>query len=223
MKYVIFAVLNFCVIIKGTAQDSRLEFCLGYGLFSMHTLKVINEEVLSDLPFTAKIIHSFPPSIFYRSAILFRTDSILSIGLNFSYSSTGSRISRKDYSGEYRFDQIISSVSPGVAFRAVISNRKIKIEQYTNVNYSHTRLQIEESLIVGTDPGALNTTYYSTKFFETELGMSCYYSLGSYSFGFFGGYLFCLDFDFGILPRINHSLAGWNGLRFGLFSSYKLY
>ena len=109
----IFPIIALFVItsLAGYSQSLDAGFQLGTGFYSMSGLKSINNEVVRSLQFDSEIVSDFPPYFAYRPFILFNFGSY-KFGIRYTFNSTGSRVSSKDYSGEYRFDMKIRSHSP---------------------------------------------------------------------------------------------------------------
>ena len=108
----IFPIIALFVItsLAGYSQSLDAGFQLGTGFYSMSGLKSINNEVVRSLQFDSEIVSDFPPYFAYRPFILFNFGSY-KFGIRYTFNSTGSRVSSKDYSGEYRFDMKIRSPS----------------------------------------------------------------------------------------------------------------
>jgi hypothetical protein len=202
------------------AQLRKVEVNVGYGIYSMSKLKEMNNSVLTGLPFPAKITNSFPPYLTYRGGLYYRMDSIISVGSFISFSSTGSRISLADYSGEYRFDQAISSITTGLSIKALLFNRKPKIEIYNSFNISYSELIFIEYLEVS-GLKDIKETKIDGSFCSVELGTNCYWNINRFDLGLYGGLVFDIPSNLLIIPNYRPILAGWTGPRIGIYSAYK--
>ena len=108
------------------AQDLRISFQTGYGFYDMSSFTNITKEVYKNLPFESKIISNYPPYNYYQPMIILTNDRF-DIGVLYLFQTTGSKISSKDYSGEYLFDSKINCHSPGIILG-------YKIKEYNKIN-----------------------------------------------------------------------------------------
>jgi hypothetical protein len=95
----------------------------GLAVYFENDLKEINTQVLNASPFDLKIINDFPPTFFYGGYILNRMGKRMYFGPSYTFYTTGSRLGIKDYSGSYRFDQILSAHSLGGQFEVLLHTR----------------------------------------------------------------------------------------------------
>jgi hypothetical protein len=203
------------------SQNFRVEYIPGLGLYSMKDLKNINTELLKQLPFKAALTDNFPPYFYHKVACVFEVDSLISAGIIGAFYTTGSRISRKDYSGEYKFDQTIFSYVPGLTIRFKNYSFKLKFEEYNNLCYSFTQLDLLEQIQIDGDSNTEKSSIKS-QFFEIESGVNISYNLyEKFDIGLSFSYLIDIKSDFGIIKNYNPNLAGWTGFKFGLYTSYR--
>src|SRR4030042_3249631 len=94
------------------AQNINICFQAGYGFYDMSTFSEINKTVLKQLPFEANIVSNYPAYRYYQPMIK-TNKGLYDLGMLYLFQTTGSRISSKDYSGEYRFDAKINGHSLG--------------------------------------------------------------------------------------------------------------
>lgn len=113
MKRIVLVFLMFLFYIVLKSQDIKLSLQTGYGFYDMSSLKDITKSAMTQIPFVAKTIANYPPFLYYQPMIRFCGKNV-EIGFLYTNQSTGSRISSKDYSGEYRLDTRIHSNSPAV-------------------------------------------------------------------------------------------------------------
>ena len=95
------------------SQGVIAELQAGTGTYSMRDLKGLNRYIKNRLPFDTKIVADFPPFLNYSAILKFRIKNAY-LGIIQSYQTTGSRISGRDYSGEYAFDITLNAYSPGI-------------------------------------------------------------------------------------------------------------
>lgn len=178
------------ISLQAKSQEYDLMFQTGIGNYSMSDLKGLNQSLLKTLPFEAKVVSDFPPYWTYRPAILVKFNRI-SIGASLSYQSTGSRISVKDYSGEYRFDMNVNAISPGIyAEVEVVKINTLQVSFYTSAEKSTTRLSTDEYFNVA-DSLLINEKFnLKAKSFSLEPGICISYPIMFFTFGMNIGYSF---------------------------------
>jgi hypothetical protein len=180
MKYILLVSLFFFVIFVTYSQDVKLGFQTGVGAYNMEGLKKLNSDVAFNLPFNVKIIENYPNYYFYKPKVELSYNAV-SFGCSFSYYSTGSRISVKDYTGEYLFDSKIKAWAPGFYgnIRLFPKGKSYSISLYTEIGKTYTTLLLKEYFILD------NTEVINTKEFFTstnyffEPGIKCSYSYKS--------------------------------------------
>jgi hypothetical protein len=182
------AILLLVISLQAKSQEYHLMFQTGMGNYSMSDLKGLNQINLKRLPFEAKIVSDFPPYWTYRPAVLVKFNRI-SLGASLSYQSTGSRISVKDYSGEYRFDMNVNAISPGIyAEVEVLKIKTLQLSFYTSVEKSTTRLSTDEYFNVA-DSLLINEKFdLKAKSFSLEPGICVSYPILFFTFGMNVGY-----------------------------------
>ena len=113
----------------------------------MAQLKSINGEILRNLQFKAKVTDNFPPFWYYKAFMIFPVSKTVGLGFKFSFYSTASRISRADYSGEYRFDNKLYCLAPGILFDIKLySKSKFKIILYDETGMEFSKITLNEKI-----------------------------------------------------------------------------
>jgi len=135
------------IAIHGFGQKLKLEIGSGWGIYSMKELKEFNESILENIPVEAAITDNFPSRLYYDASINYLANQKFSMGFTYSYTTTGSRISYNDYSGELKYDDIVSGHSPGVHITILLRNKLLRFSQETNFSYCFTKLKIQESIL----------------------------------------------------------------------------
>ena len=107
------ALLSVCPIFS---QDFHIGLSAGIAFPRMELAKYQLKGVHASLPFEAKITDNFPAWIEYKAEFYHDFD-YFEIGLYFAKNTTGGRISSKDFSGNYSFDQHMSCVVFGPALK----------------------------------------------------------------------------------------------------------
>lgn len=202
------------------SQDLKIEFNPGIGTYSMEGLKAVNNSIMESLPFKAKLTNNFPPFVYYKMALISDLNSLFSFGLVGVVSSTGSRINVKDYSGEYRFDQKVSLLSPGATVRLKFSHKKFHIDEYNNVYYSYSKLKTLEYTQFGSNIQENNADFIANVF-QAELGLNLFYRYQYFDIGLSGGYLYDFKSNYEMVDtQARLAKTGWDGLRLGLYTAF---
>lgn len=213
------------------AQDIQLGFQTGVGTYNMEALKGLNEVVYKSLPFQSRIISNYPSYLYYKPSFIVSFNKF-SIGFQASYYSTGSRISSKDYSGEYLFDTRMNCIAPGVygdcsLFRLF---EKCKVSLYSEGGVTFSKLALKEDLTV-LDENLTNTSYaFKSRNYYIEPGLKLEYQFSQLiNIGLNGGYFaqfgkndFASDKKEVLTNRNNTVCPDWSGLRVGLSLSVSL-
>lgn len=115
----LFFILLLSIVVN--AQQLGFEVHTGYGTYQMHNLRKFNNYVKEELSFTSAIKPNFPGYLYYMGSVYYKGETT-QFGVNLGYYSTGSRVSSSDYSGEYRFDNLINAWKPGIIMRFEVEN-----------------------------------------------------------------------------------------------------
>lgn len=159
-------------------QKIKLGFQSGIGTYEMNELKWVTSSVYDGLPFQAKIISNYPPFLYYKPSFLL-SFSKFSIGLQLSKYSTGSRISSKDYSGEYLFNTKIKGIAPSIYFDfghfPVL--KKIRLSPFIETGIIYSKLELKEFFYIY-DTEITNETYnFTSKNYYVESGLKTEYGI----------------------------------------------
>jgi len=230
MKKSIIILLTYFSLIAANIYSQQFQFGIesGIGTYQMSALKSTNSDIQKGIPFDTKLVSNFPAYFYYRPTVelVFKH---FGIGLNYSFLSTGSRISGKDYSGEYNFDMLIHSNTPSIFGEYYLNpDNKFPISFYLNFGRYYTTLNIKEHFSLGDSTLTNNYENYKAQNFYTEPGMKIYYPYKSFRIGFDIGY--ALQFSgkgFYLNNNINQKMAdskipNWSGFRIGISLIYNL-
>lgn len=133
------------------AQDIKINLLAGVGFYHMNTFSELDENILQTLPFDAKLVSNFPPYPYYQPMVKIKCKNS-EIGLVYLYQTTGSRISSKDYSGEYRLDTKVNSHSPGLIFNGIFKKYKtLNLGMYLQAGWVFSSLKMNEYLKIDTE------------------------------------------------------------------------
>ncbi len=227
--YTIILLVALCSLLR--AQKLKIGIESGIATFSMKNLKDLNQSAFEDMTISAKIVDDFPPTIYYRPSISWLGNN-MSFGLLYTYTTTGSRISSKDYSGEYRFDIVAHAHSPALQYNYIVNHTKnydLTIRAIGGFNLSSVCLQEYFDLY---DKVFVNEEYNleSLNFF-IEPGLGFTYPIKRISIETHLGYHFVLSNEALHLKdnkeaTLKNTKTGekikpaWDGLRIGIGVSY---
>lgn len=142
-----------------SGQKFRASFTTGIGTYRMQNMKAYLDLVNESLPFSPEIVDNFPPFLWYSFAATWMLGDF-SAGLAVNYNSTGSRVSLKDYSGEYLSDRTLRAVSPGITAGYLLPPLadKLSLTPSLELGMIFSTMEVAETLVVGNE---LVYDYYS--------------------------------------------------------------
>lgn len=230
-KLISLAIILFLFCSPAWSQIASMEMQIGAGTYSMKDLKELNSLVIKKLPFDTKAVDNFPPFLTY-SAILKMQLNKVSLGLIYMFQTTGSRISGKDYSGEYYLDMTVNSSAPGVFGEILIpTGTRLNCSLFSAFGLLLSGLKMHEYLNVLAVEGIDDRTRFKALNFNLYPGFSIFYPMGPVKFGLNAGY----SVQFGKGSFVNRDnltgklinpdtrdvvKPGWNGLRTGLSAAF---
>jgi len=171
------------------SQELSVGFQYGLEGNTMSDMQDFNTSIISTVPFDTKVVSDFPGYWYYQPSLKIAYKRF-GFGLNYSYNSTGSRISGKDYSGEFRFDLRLNKKSPGVFIEYYIFTvGGFRLCGEGEGGFMFSSLHLEQNLIVnGTTQ--LNDTYdFKAKNYFFQPGLKAIYRLNSFEFEINAAYL----------------------------------
>ena len=231
-KYILTIILVFTAIC-GYSQKFGVGFQVGHGSYSMSGLKSINSYVVHNVPIKTKIVSDFPAYWYYKPSISLNYENF-SIGLLSIFQSTGSRVSAKDYSGEYRFDLKVKSHNPGIyGETALFTKPKMQLTISSIVGVSWSKLKMEEYTIIYDEVLTNEKIDFKAFSYYVEPGFNFYYRIYFMIVGINAGYFLPLEKEefytndnkdhMLMSPQTNQPIKpDWNGFRVGLSFRYVL-
>lgn len=104
------------LLFQGSAGAQKFEvgFTAGYSTFSMKSMSDGLELYRESLAFDAQVMADYPSWISFGGYGTMAFTFGYSVGLEYTFNSTGGRISSADYSGSYQFNQTLTGHSIGV-------------------------------------------------------------------------------------------------------------
>jgi len=208
------------------SQGLSVDIQTGLSSFKMTDLKKLNSSI--HMPFKTKLLSDYPAYYYFQPSI-FLTLKNINVGLSYSFHATGSRISRKDYSGEYYFDTKVKSNSYSLNLEYnTTQNIKANIFIYSELGILKSFLNLKEYFDLY-DKNLINDKYYFTSknnYFEP--GIKITYPIRGLSFALNFGYFF--QFGKGSFQQTGNSKntltikakPNWAGYRIGISIRYQL-
>jgi len=209
-------------------QNIKFGIQTGIGTYNMSDLRNLNEVLTQKNPLNPKITSNYPPFIYYQPTIIFEFNFI-NIGFLYSRQSSGSRISIKDYSGEYRFDSKINSNVFGILSEIRFNpSDKLEFKLYSELGVLQTSLKLSEFFEVNGQPNLNDNYSFKSVNYYFEPGIKLSYPIKQ----------FCAEFNLGYFSQFGEETlsgketltnydgdkikADWSGLRCGLSVFYKI-
>jgi hypothetical protein len=187
-KKILIVSIVFSLVQVANSQHVKFGYQIGLGTYSMNTLKNINDQISESLPFDSKVVDNFPGYLYFRPSVSLELAGY-SIGLICTFQSTGSRVSAKDFSGEYRFDTKVRSTAPGIYGEIkILSRKKSRLCVYSLAGLLFTKLKTQEYLTLQSSQVQNQNIDFKAQNFFFEPGLSYYYSIRSFSVGLNAGY-----------------------------------
>jgi len=180
-------------IFLGFTLQSKTQFIIGLETgvhsYKMDQLRKYNESFSNYLPFENQIIDNYP-SYFNYGGYFHYGGKILGFGGRYTFNSTGSRISRKDYSGEFKFDTKTKSNNLSLFLSLLIYNHKNKfsLNAYNDVGMARTTLVFDETLIISNNFNHTENTVYKATNLFIDPAIEIKYMLNVFHFNLKMGY-----------------------------------
>lgn len=231
MKKIYLLIIFLILAISIYSQGIEVAFQTGLSNFKMSDLKELNQRVY--LPFDTELVSDFPAYYYYQPSA-YLTFKKINVGISYSFHSTGSRISRKDYSGEYFFDTKVKSDSYSLNIEYNTTQKEnLNFFIYSEFGKISSLLTIKEYFDLYDENYIDNKFIYKSKNYYFEPGFKIIYPIREVKFALNLGYLiqfgknsFRLIEDSRVdlsIPYINKSVKpGWSGIRIGISVHFQL-
>ncbi|MCX6277029.1 MAG: hypothetical protein NT004_02900 [Bacteroidetes bacterium] len=199
------------------AQRVELMFSAGLAGYSMGDLKKINADLQVQIPFRTQVTTNFPMTWQLGGHFAVQLSNKYKIGVLYAWNSTGSRIASSDYSGSYRFDNIVTGHTIGMlnGFR-IYDYHSLRVDLEANIGLVASFLKLNEEMNVA-DTTFSSTTHYSAFGFFLEPRAVVSYQWKYLKAGFFIGYF--VNSGGKIRNEDGEkstTTINWSGLRFGI-------
>ncbi len=203
------------------AQSIRLSYGPGIGTYSMKPLKDLNQYTIQNLPFVAKVTDNFPSTMYHEVTLSFSVERF-GVGFSYDYNTTGSRITYKDYSGQYTDDLSLEAHLPSLFINYIaIRYNKLDVEFQARTGFISTNIN-SNTLVRIAEESTENQLYATSESWFVNPAISLVYKpLRIVNIGFSAGYLY----DFKGKVKNNDGLkfidpkstkaveTNWSGLR----------
>lgn len=231
MKYRLLIGLFACLMLSNLqGQAFELGFQVGWGTYQMAELSEYFNEV--EIPLDTRVVEDYPPYLYYQPELSWGNDTF-SIGISYSFQSTGARISVKDYSGEYRMDSRIKSHAPAILYkRRIMLFEGFQQRIYCKAGAGFTRMVLEEYFELENTVEFDDAYEFSSVSGFVEPGISVAYSYRfmtwSMNLGYFLQYYSSplkeeeYGYTFWASNYNTNARPNWSGVRIGLTMSFRL-
>jgi hypothetical protein len=207
------------------SQNIKIGFQAGIGTYSMGELEYLTSSTYKSLPFQAKLTSNYPSYLYFKPSVIFSFKRF-SLGVQLSNQSSGSRISSKDYSGEYLFNTNVKCLAPSIYFDyghfSVLNKFNVSYFLETGIIYSKLELseyfKLYDQEMVNDKYNFTSRNYYAEPGFKVEYLVYKFISAEfntSYSIQF-GKKNFETANGLSISGRHGGVGPDWSGFRFGI-------
>ncbi|MCK5742373.1 MAG: hypothetical protein KAH48_09160 [Chlorobi bacterium] len=186
-----------------------------------HFFQDINDQIVTQLPFDAKVVDDFPVSPVYKFDINWKEFNSFIISITGFWHSTGSRIHYEDYSGEYHSDIIVNATGFGFGLTKffAMSNSPMQLGLTIDFGFFEKDYRFEDYTRIGNEDNTQKDSYLESGMY-TEPGFILAYVNDNFLVGLNFGYMLDLNSSNagGRAPLISYN-SGRIGLVFGLNSN----
>ncbi len=233
-KLLLAFILAFSFADNVSAQEVSVGIGIGMCKAGMSGLKTINENQMNTLPFGAKQVENFPAAPEYNLDFVVSLGSKYSAGFCYNFFSTGSRISLKDYSGEFRFDNIASNHSIGLINEFSVFEKKAFLVHFTlSLGYYNSTFKVTEELEVYNSDILSEDYKFKSQGIFAKPGLAAFYSLKYINIGLYGSYYIGTRNDIYLADNHDAKLTDetsgdkiktdWGGFQFGIITSISVF
>lgn len=228
----IVALIILCFVSETSAQHS-IGFNFGIGTYNMSDLKSILKRSVQNNPLEPVLVSDFPPYFYYQPTFCFKGESWNS-GLKFSYFSSGSRWSIRDYSAEYRLDALVKGYAPAIFVeRSLFKKDKFTCSLHCDAGYLISKVEMKEFFSIG-EQQPISSTFTASSlniFISPQLNAKYLLKERVILEGFAGYQVDLIRGPLQVSPDpIDYvtylfekgSCTNWSGLRIGIGVSYEL-
>lgn len=204
------------------AQHIEIAVASGFAGCNMSELKDLNQHLMEDLPFESKVVSDFPAWFIYRASVVASTKEKYKIGVVYTHSSAGSRVSSADYSGEYRFDIAMTGNSVGLLLGyEVFKYKQLDIRFNAIIGGILSTCSLNEYIQLYESDASNNYSMKSLSFYlNPEIAIN--YRIGRFDAGIFGGFQYDTKGHLILSGQKTSTSTNWTGFRAGIALSVML-
>lgn len=208
------------------AQQFTLGISSGIAGFSMKDLREFNTLYIKSQPVDARLTDDFPAQPFYTLFLNYKGGTPYYFGAGLHYTTTGSRVSYKDYSGILQYDNILTVLAPSLRAGIILHDKKISIAGENDLNYAFSTLKVYETILAQD-----GQYHYRSRSIQAEPGIRISLPAGRFSLSLKAGYLIdgkgknILKEDSEVYLKTSSGKAvrtDWSGFRLGLSAGFDL-
>jgi hypothetical protein len=225
--------LLFLLRTNCNAQQSGFELEFGIGSYNMSNLKELNGYIQQNLGFHTEVTADFPIYPYFKASAFMNVKGN-QVGLAFSFYSTGSRVSASDYSGDYRFENLLNAYVPGIFISTPFTQKgKLGIEGRLEGGAIFTKMENNEYFKLYDTVYINSTNKFKSVNAYLEPGLKLRYPVYHFICGIYAGYMiqfgkqgFYVDNrkNSQVLNPATQSVLkpGWDGFRISISLAYPL-
>ena len=208
----------FCLFfsLMTVAQQVEIFVATGYAGNNMSDLSKMNEDVISQVPFEAKVVNDFPAWFIFRASLGVVIYKNFKIGAVYNHSSTGSRVSCADYSGEYKFDVLVRGNSVGLLLGYKVfryKNLDIQFDAMLGAILSSCSFS-EDLQVYGFQQSDALSMKAASMYINPEVSLN--YWFGVIGAGVFGGFQYDIGGILNVSGQKTTATVNWTGFRAGI-------
>ena len=216
-RKVFIILLTLAAFTESRGQQLSFLFSAGMGGYSMKDMKNLNDDLQAHVPFATDVTSNFPMTFQFGGEVTIRVSHFYTLGVLYSFNSTGSRIASSDYSGYYHFDNVLTGHTIGLLTDFTVwEGKSFGINIQANIGAVITRIRMTEDLFVADTLVSSSEKYHSLSgFVEPRLVFSYRWKLlkaGAYC-GYFYNPGAQIQDSGGTKMGVKTS---WSGIRFGI-------
>lgn len=216
-RRVLIILLIAAAFTESRAQQFSFMFLAGMGGYSMTDMKSLNTDLQIHVPFSTEVTSNFPMTPQFGGQFTIRLTHLYTLGVLYSFNSTGSRIASSDYSGSYHFDNVLTGHTIGLITDFNIwEGKAFGINIQANIGGIITGIRMTEDLYVANTLVPSSEKYHSLSgFLEPRLVFTYRHKLlkaGAYC-GYFYNPGAQIQDSGGNKMGVKTS---WSGIRFGI-------
>jgi hypothetical protein len=227
------ALLFLLLALPSSAQEKgmlKAGFYSGINFYYMEGLRSRNQRIIEALPFDVKIIDNFIPRATIGSYIQYVLNEKFTLGAEYAYYNTGSRIGTMDYSGLFSYDQYVKVRQLGlrIDYSCLKGNHSaLKLEMSTGAGFTSWRLESDFEMgdpLVTIESFTENCKGIS---WYTRPGLKYQYSISNFNLSCGISYSFeiCQKFTASDKTAITEKTPSWDGvnLLIGIDYAFRLF